>query len=85
MILDEGPPSSSRLIGEVLWIAGRVEKVINRFVEAARAAGTRAFAYVGGVTPASRLEGPGTVVFLDMHELLELLGEDRRGRPISIP
>lgn len=75
MILDEGP-YSSRLIGEIRWIAGRAEKVIDRFgVEAARAAGMRSFAYVGGVAPASRLEGPGAVVFLDIRELPELLGE----------
>ena len=38
-------------------------------VEAARAAGMRAFAYAGGVTPADRLAGPGTIVFGDMREL----------------
>jgi len=42
-------------------------------VEAARAAGMRAFAYAGGVTPAERLQGPGTVVFSDMRELPGLL------------
>jgi HAD superfamily hydrolase (TIGR01509 family) len=42
-------------------------------VEAARAAGMRAFAYAGGVTPASRLEGEGTVVFDDMRQLPGLL------------
>jgi HAD superfamily hydrolase (TIGR01509 family) len=42
-------------------------------VEAARAAGMRAFAYAGGVTPAERLRGPGTVVFSDMRALPELL------------
>ncbi|MFB7513360.1 HAD-IA family hydrolase [Streptomyces sp. NPDC056144] len=42
-------------------------------VAAARAAGMRAFAYTGGPTPASRLEGPGTVVFDDMRLLPELL------------
>lgn len=42
-------------------------------VEAARAAGMRAFGYAGGVTPAGRLEGPGTVVFTDMRELPGLL------------
>lgn len=45
-------------------------------VEAARAAGMRVFAYAGGVTPAHRLEGPGTIVFDDMRELPELLGRD---------
>jgi len=42
-------------------------------VEAARAAGMRAFGYAGGLTPATRLEGPGTVVFEDMRELPGLL------------
>jgi HAD superfamily hydrolase (TIGR01509 family) len=42
-------------------------------VEAARAAGMRAFAYGGGVTPGDRLAGPGTVVFEDMRELPGLL------------
>lgn len=43
-------------------------------VEAARAAGMRSFGYAGGVTPAARLEGPGTVVFHDMRALPALLG-----------
>ncbi|MER8183016.1 HAD family hydrolase [Kitasatospora sp. NPDC094015] len=42
-------------------------------VEAARAAGMRSFGYAGGVTPAERLVGPGTVVFEDMRGLPELL------------
>ena len=42
-------------------------------VEAARAAGMRAYAYAGGVTAASALEGEGTVVFSDMRELPALL------------
>jgi len=42
-------------------------------VEAARAAGMRAFAYGGGLTPPERLAGPGTVVFDDMRELPGLL------------
>jgi len=42
-------------------------------VEAARAAGMRAFGYAGGVTPAGRLAGPATVVFDDMRELPALL------------
>jgi HAD superfamily hydrolase (TIGR01509 family) len=46
-------------------------------VEAARAAGMRAFGYAGGVTPAERLAGPGTMVFEDMGELAALL-EPRR-------
>jgi HAD superfamily hydrolase (TIGR01509 family) len=44
-------------------------------VEAARAAGMRAFGYAGGLTPAERLAGPATVVFDDMRELPRLLGE----------
>ena len=43
-------------------------------VEAARAAGMRAFGYAGGLTPAHLLAGPGTVVFTDMRELPRLLG-----------
>jgi HAD superfamily hydrolase (TIGR01509 family) len=46
-------------------------------VEAARAAGMRAFAYAGGLTPAERLSGAGTVVFEDMRELAALLGSRR--------
>lgn len=42
-------------------------------VQAARAAGMRAFGYCGGLTPAARLEGQGTVVFDDMRTLPELL------------
>lgn len=42
-------------------------------LQAARAAGMRAFAYAGGMTPAHRLEGPGTVIFDDMRELPGLL------------
>jgi HAD superfamily hydrolase (TIGR01509 family) len=44
-------------------------------VEAARAAGMAVFGYAGGVTPAHRLEGPGTVVFHDMRALPGLLGD----------
>ena len=47
-------------------------------VEAACAAGMGVFAYAGGVTPAERLRGAGTVVFEDMRDLPALL---RRGRP----
>jgi HAD superfamily hydrolase (TIGR01509 family) len=43
-------------------------------VDAALAAGMRAFAYAGGVTNADRLSRPGVVVFEDMHRLPELLG-----------
>ncbi|MGW2558318.1 HAD family hydrolase [Streptomyces sp. NPDC001514] len=42
-------------------------------IQAARAAGMRAFGYCGGLTPAARLEGPGTVVFDDMRALPSLL------------
>jgi HAD superfamily hydrolase (TIGR01509 family) len=42
-------------------------------IEAARAAGMRAFGFAGGLTPAARLEGPGTVVFRDMRDLPRLL------------
>ena len=42
-------------------------------VDAALAAGMRAFAYAGGVTNADRLSRPGVVVFDDMHQLPELL------------
>ena len=44
-------------------------------VEAARAAGMRAFGYAGGLTAAERLEGAGAVVFDDMRELPRLLGD----------
>jgi len=42
-------------------------------VEAARAAGMRAFAYRGGLTAPERLAGPGTMVFDDMRQLPRLL------------
>jgi HAD superfamily hydrolase (TIGR01509 family) len=42
-------------------------------VEAARAAGMRALAFAGGLTPAELLSGLDTVVFDDMRELPELL------------
>jgi HAD superfamily hydrolase (TIGR01509 family) len=42
-------------------------------VEAARAAGMRAFGYAGGLAPKGSLEGPQTVVFDDMRELPRLL------------
>ena len=44
-------------------------------VEAARAAGMRAFGYAGGLTPPDRLEGHGAVVFGDMRELPRLLAD----------
>ena len=43
-------------------------------VAAARSARMHAFAYAGGVTPASALEGEATTVFHDMRELPALLG-----------
>lgn len=48
-------------------------------IAAARAAGMRAFGYSGGLTPAHRLIGPGTVVFRDMRDLPALL----TGRPVN--
>ena len=42
-------------------------------VEAARAAGMRAFGYAGGLTPKAWLEGAGTIVFDDMRDLPRLL------------
>ena len=42
-------------------------------VQAARAAGMRAFGYAGGLTASDRLAGPGTTVFSDMRELPALL------------
>ncbi len=42
-------------------------------LQAARAAGMRAFAYAGGMTPAHRLEGRDTVIFDDMRKLPGLL------------
>jgi HAD superfamily hydrolase (TIGR01509 family) len=44
-------------------------------VDAAIAAGMRAFAYAGGVTAADRLSRPGVIVFEDMRELPGLLGD----------
>ena len=42
-------------------------------VQAARAAGMRAFGYTGGLTPPERLAGPRTVLFDDMRRLPDLL------------
>ena len=42
-------------------------------VAAARAAGMRSLGYAGGLTPAAWLEGPGTVVFDDMADLVSLI------------
>jgi HAD superfamily hydrolase (TIGR01509 family) len=50
-------------------------------IEAARAAGMRAFGYAGGLTPRHRLEGPGTVVFNDMQELPGLISRSSAGEP----
>ncbi|MBT2450916.1 HAD family hydrolase [Streptomyces sp. ISL-43] len=44
-------------------------------VQAARAAGMRAFGYAGGLTRADQLEGPGTTVFHHMRELPALIAE----------
>ena len=44
-------------------------------VRAARAAGMHALGYAGGLTPAERLEGPGTTVFHDMRKLPTLITE----------
>ncbi|MEU8298982.1 HAD family hydrolase [Micromonospora sp. NPDC048909] len=44
-------------------------------VQAARAAGMRAFGYAGGLTRAEQLEGPDTVVFDDMRKLPSLIAE----------
>lgn len=46
-------------------------------VQAARAAGMHVFAYGVGVTPASRLAGPGTTVFGHMKELPDLIAAGR--------
>jgi HAD superfamily hydrolase (TIGR01509 family) len=48
-------------------------------VDAAVAAGMRAFAYAGGVTAADRLIRPGVVVFEEMRDLPALLEADRPG------
>jgi HAD superfamily hydrolase (TIGR01509 family) len=45
-------------------------------VEAARAAGMRVLAFAGGLTPGALLEGPDTIVFRDMRELVTLLDRD---------
>jgi HAD superfamily hydrolase (TIGR01509 family) len=44
-------------------------------VQAARAAGMRAFGYTGGLTPPERLAGPRTVLFDDMRRLPDLLAD----------
>ncbi|MFJ6616719.1 HAD family hydrolase [Kitasatospora sp. NPDC091335] len=49
-------------------------------VEAARAAGMRSLGYAGGITPAERLAGPGTVVFDDMRELPGLIAAGATAR-----
>jgi beta-phosphoglucomutase-like phosphatase (HAD superfamily) len=50
-------------------------------VQAARAAGMRAFGYSGGLTPAQWLEGHDTVVFEDMRKLPELLDQLSPAKP----
>jgi HAD superfamily hydrolase (TIGR01509 family) len=47
-------------------------------VEAARAAGMRALAFAGGLTPGELLEGPDTIVFEDMRELPRFLDRSSR-------
>lgn len=42
-------------------------------VQAARAAGMRSLGYCGGLTPSSWLEGPSTIVFDDMADLVKLI------------
>jgi HAD superfamily hydrolase (TIGR01509 family) len=56
-------------------------------VQAARAAGMRVLGYAGGLTPASVLEGPGTVVFDDMRELPRLIADAHHpgGGPGGVP
>ncbi|WKD30552.1 HAD family hydrolase [Streptomyces xanthophaeus] len=54
-------------------------------VQAARAAGMRAFGYAGGLTPPERLAGPGTVVFDDMRELPALVTGRHQGASPSDP
>jgi HAD superfamily hydrolase (TIGR01509 family) len=44
-------------------------------VEAARAAGMRALAFTGGLSPAALLDGPNTTLFEDMRELPSLLNQ----------
>jgi HAD superfamily hydrolase (TIGR01509 family) len=46
-------------------------------VQAARAAGMRALAFAGGLTPPELLEGPDTIVFGEMRELPGLLDQCR--------
>ncbi len=48
-------------------------------VEAARAAGMRAFGYAGGLAPRSALAGLQTIVFEDMRELPRLLAGAANG------
>jgi HAD superfamily hydrolase (TIGR01509 family) len=50
-------------------------------IEAARAAGMRAFGYIGGLTSRHRLEGPDTVVFDDMRKLPLLISDSSAGGP----
>jgi HAD superfamily hydrolase (TIGR01509 family) len=48
-------------------------------VEAARAAGMRAFGYAGGLAPRGALAGPQTIIFEDMRELPRLLAGAANG------
>ena len=54
-------------------------------VQAARAAGMAVLAYAGGLTPASVLEGSGTIVFGDMRELPRLLDPSPGSPPSARP
>ena len=54
-------------------------------VEAARAAGMRAFGYAGGLARRDSLEGPQTVVFDSMRELPRLLSSDPPRGEMSSP
>lgn len=46
-------------------------------IEAAHAAGMTPFAFAGGLTPATSLQGPGTTVFNDMRRLPRLLHDSQ--------
>ena len=52
-------------------------------VQAARAAGMRALACAGGLSPVELLEGPATTVFEHMRELPRLLDRLDRGLPTA--
>ncbi|MCT9934118.1 HAD family hydrolase [Planotetraspora sp. A-T 1434] len=54
-------------------------------VQAARAAGMRAFGFTGGLTPAAMLQGANTVLFDDMRDLPQLLAVAASVKPVSAP